>query len=83
MSLFNQYSIFWLTAVLAIVAVLLLLRRRSRWFEFVAAGLVVLGLVLAWAMLRPRATAVGLEAAAVQAEIGRGVPVLLEFQSPY
>ena len=83
MSILNQYSFLWLAAALAIVAALIFLRKKPRWPEFLAVGIVALGLVVAWSILHPRQTALSEQAAGVQANIGQGTPVLLEFQSPY
>jgi hypothetical protein len=83
MSILNQYSFLWLAAALAIVAALIFLRKKPRWPEFLAMGIVVLGLGLAWSMLHPRQTVLSGPAAEVQESIGQGTPVLLEFQSPY
>jgi len=83
MSVFNQYSFLWLAAALTIIAALIFLRKKPRWPEFLAVGILVLGLVLAWGLLHPRQTVLGGQAAEVQESIGQGTPVLLEFQSPY
>jgi len=83
MQIINQYSAVWIAAFLAAVAGFFLLRRRPKWPQFLTFGLLVLGLVAAWIFLHPRQTAQALDAAQVQASIGQGTPVLLEFQSPY
>ena len=48
-----------------------------------ANSVIVTGLVVAWAALHPRPTLLMDDAKEVQAMIGTGKPVLLEFQSPY
>jgi hypothetical protein len=83
MRILNQYSFLWLAAALTIVTALIFLRRKPRWPEFLAVGVVVLGLVVAWSILHPRQTVLSGQAAEVQGSIGQGTPVLLEFQSPY
>ena len=83
MSIFNQYSTVWMAVILVIVAGVILLRHRPKWPQILAFGLLVVGLVAAWIFLHPRQTAQALNAAQVQASIGQGKPVLLEFQSPY
>jgi drug/metabolite transporter (DMT)-like permease len=83
MQIFNQYSAVWMAALLVAVVGFLLLRRKPGWPQWLAFGALVLGLVTAWVILHPRQSASGLDAAQVQAGIGRGTPVLLEFQSPY
>jgi len=83
MKIFNQYSAGWIAAFLGAVAGFLLLRRRPKWPKFLAFGVLVLGLAAAWILVHPRQTAQVNDAAQVQASIGQGTPVLLEFQSPY
>ncbi len=83
MQIFNQYSAVWIAAILLAVTGFFLLRRRPKWPQFLTFGLLALGLVAAWVFLHPRQTDQALNAAQVQASIGGGTPVLLEFQSPY
>ena len=83
MKIFNQYSAVWIAALLVAVAGVFLLRRNPKWPQFLTFGVMVLGLVEAWIFLHPRQTAQANDAAQVQASIGQGTPVLLEFQSPY
>ncbi|HEY5269085.1 MAG TPA: hypothetical protein VII97_02030 [Anaerolineales bacterium] len=83
MKIFNQYSAVWIAALLVAVAGVFLLRRNPKWPQFLTFGVMVLGLVAAWIFLHPRQTAQANDAAQVQASIGQGTPVLLEFQSPY
>jgi len=83
MQIFNQYSAVWIAAFLVAIAGVILLRRRPKWPQFLGFGLLVVCLVAAWIYLHPRQTSQTLTAAQVQASIGHGKPVLLEFQSPY
>jgi glucan phosphoethanolaminetransferase (alkaline phosphatase superfamily) len=83
MTIFNQYSAVWIAAFLVVIAGIILLRRRPKWPQFLVFGILVLGLVAAWIFLHPRQSAQVIDAAQVQASIGQGTPVLLEFQSPY
>ena len=83
MQIINQYSAIWMTALLVAIAGILLLRRSSKWPKWLVFGTLVVGLVTVWTMLRPRQTTLELDAVQVQANIGQGTPVLLEFQSPY
>ncbi|MEZ0395530.1 MAG: thioredoxin family protein [Anaerolineales bacterium] len=83
MSIFNQYSFLWLALAVTVIAALVFLRRKPRLPDFLAVGVVLLALLTAWLLLRPRQTILSDEAAEVQARIGQGTPVLLEFQSPY
>ncbi|NOY99934.1 MAG: hypothetical protein GXP40_12180 [Chloroflexi bacterium] len=81
--LVNRYSAVWLAIILVIIVGVLLLRKEPKWGEFAALGVIVVGLLAAWLALRPTQTALMGEAGQVQALIGQGTPVLLEFQSPY
>ncbi len=83
MTIFNQYSAVWIAAFLVVIAGILLLRRKPKWPQILAFSLLILGLLGAWVILRPRQSAQALDAAQVQASIGQGTPALLEFQSPY
>jgi len=83
MKIFNQYSAVWIAAFLVGVAGFILLRQNPKWLKVLAFGVLVLGPVVAWTFLHPRQSVHVLDAAQVQAGIGTGTPVLLEFQSPY
>jgi hypothetical protein len=83
-SLFVSHYSFLLVAILfVIVAASILLTHNPKWNDYLAFGLIVLALVSAWGILRPRQTMLMEDAQMVQAIIGSGTPVLLEFQSPY
>ena len=79
----NQYSAVWFAAGLVLVVALFLFRHKPRPADFIALGAVVLGLASAWSLLHPIQTPLMEDARSVQAMIGQGTPVLLEFQSPY
>lgn len=82
-SAINQYSLFLiLIAFLALVA-FLLFRKGFRIQEIIAFLVIFAGLAVAWLALRPTQTPLSDAASDVQARIGAGRPVLLEFQSPY
>ena len=83
MQIFNQYSAVWIALFLVAFAGVVLLRRNPKWPQFLVFGVLVLGLAAAWFFLRPHQTAQINDAAQVQASIGQGTPVLLEFQSPF
>ena len=77
---------FWILfpAALTVVAALILLTRSPKWNDYLAFGIIVASLSLAWAGLHPRQTPLLGDAQAVQETIhNAGRPVLLEFQSPY
>jgi thioredoxin 1 len=78
-----SYSFLFLMLALAAVAALVLLTRNPKWNDYLAFGVIVLGLISAWISLHPRQTPLEGGALEVQEMIGAGTPVLLEFQSPY
>ena len=81
--LVNQYSAIWIAAALMLLMVLILFRHKPKISDFVALGVVLAGLLIAWSVLHPRQTPLMDDARMVQEMIGAGKPVLLEFQSPY
>jgi thiol-disulfide isomerase/thioredoxin len=81
--LFNHYSFLWIALGLTIVAGLVLLTNKPKIKDYLAFGVIVAGLFVSWLVLHPHQTALMSDAKAVQAMIGGGTPVLLEFQSPY
>ncbi len=76
---------FWPIAALSLTGVsgLILLASKPKWNDYLSFGLIVGGIVTAWVILHPRQTPLMDDARKVQAMIGDGTPVLLEFQSPY
>jgi len=66
-----------------LLAALTLFRHKPTAREFIALGVVIIGVALAWVTLHPRQTPLMDNAKMVQDMIGQGKPVLLEFQSPY
>jgi len=81
--IFGLYSYLFIAAGFAFVAGFILLSNKPRWKDYLAFGVIVTGLVAAWTILHPRQTPLMDDARNVQAMIGTGKPVLLEFQSPY
>jgi multisubunit Na+/H+ antiporter MnhB subunit len=81
--LVNQYSALWVAGAFVLLVALILFRKKPKTSDFVALIVVIVGLVVAWFLLHPRQTPLMDDANKVQSMIGRGVPVLLEFQSPY
>jgi hypothetical protein len=78
----NQNSFVLAAGAAFLVIAIWLLRDGVRWGDLLALGAVALGLWAAHALLRPPAGD-SADAASIHAEIGAGVPVLIEFQSPY
>ncbi|GAB4422487.1 MAG: hypothetical protein Kow002_11860 [Anaerolineales bacterium] len=81
--IFNQYSIIWIAASLLTLFGLLLFRQQPKLSNLLAFGVIVFGLLYAWNEVRPQQTPLMDNAQDVQAMIGQGTPVLLEFQSPF
>ncbi len=79
----NQYSALWMAGAFVLLVALIIFRHKPKVSEFIALGVVIIGLGVAWNLLHPRQTPLMDDAKSVQAMIGQGKPVLLEFQSPY
>jgi len=78
----NQHS-FVVAAVAAImILAAILLRDSIRSGDLLALGALCLGLALAYALLGP-GKSTEREISAIRSQIGRGQPILLEFQSPF
>jgi thiol-disulfide isomerase/thioredoxin len=77
------YSFLILAVVFIIVTGIILLTNKPKWNDYVAFGVIVISLLVAWSIIRPRQTVLQTGAQEVQNLIGSGTPVLLEFQSPY
>jgi thioredoxin 1 len=81
--IYNHYSFLWIALGLTIVAGLVLLTNKPRLRDFISFGVIVTGIFVSWLILHPHPSALMSDAKAMQATIGAGTPVLLEFQSPY
>ncbi len=79
----NQYSFITVALGFILVAGFILLTNKPKWNDYLAFGVIVVGLIAAWSILHPRQTPLMDDAKKVKAMIGAGTPVLLEFQSPY
>lgn len=79
----QYYSAVWVVLILFILVGFVLFRNKPRLPEVLALGAIVVGILALYLYLRPVQTELMGEAAEVQAMIGQGTPVLLEFQSPY
>lgn len=82
-SLFNQYSLFLILVAFLAMMAFLFFRKGIRIQEIISFLVIFAGLAVAWMALRPTQTLLSVAASDVQARIGAGRPVLLEFQSPY
>ncbi len=82
--IFNQYSFVFITAaIFLVIALILLTRVKPRWQDLLSLSVIAASLIAAWIVLHPVQTPLMEDAKNVQAMIGQGKPVLLEFQSPY
>lgn len=81
--IFGLYSFIFIAAGFAFIAGVILLSNKPKWNDYLAFGVIAGGLIVAWTILHPRQTLLMDDAKNVQAMIGTGKPVLLEFQSPY
>jgi thiol-disulfide isomerase/thioredoxin len=81
--IYNYYSFIWIALGLTIVAGLVLLTNKPKFRDYLSFSVIVAGLLVSWWVLHPHQTQLMQDAKAVQAMIGDGTPVLLEFQSPY
>jgi hypothetical protein len=79
----REYSLLIVGLVLSIATGYMLLAHKPKWNDFLAFGVIVAALVASWVILHPRQTPLMNDAKVVQAMIGAGTPVLLEFQSPF
>ncbi len=82
MTFINQHSFTLSAAAVVVILAAVLLRDGVRANDLVALGALILGLGLAYFLLRPGPSTSAL-AEQLTAPIGAGRPVLLEFQSPY
>jgi 4-hydroxybenzoate polyprenyltransferase len=81
--LINQYSFVIISLLLIIAAGFFLLRHQPTLKHYLILGVIVIGAIAAWMIIRPRQTPLIKNADSIKALIGAGKPVLLEFQSPY
>ncbi|HNO92811.1 MAG TPA: hypothetical protein PKJ84_01480, partial [Anaerolineales bacterium] len=81
--IFGLYSFVFIAVGFAFVAGVILLSNKPKWNDYLAFGVIVGGLLVAWTILHPRQTLLMDDAKQVKDMIGAGTPVLLEFQSPY
>jgi thiol-disulfide isomerase/thioredoxin len=82
MTLVNQYSFLWITALALGLTAYFLLRLGKPEDAWLPLGALAAGLILAFMLFSPGRQAV-VPGVDVEGQIGVGTPVLLEFQSPY
>jgi hypothetical protein len=82
MQIINQYSLIILGLVGLIAVALVLTRNGKGRGRMAVVAVVALALLAGWVAVRPTATPAA-AVSEVHAQIGQGLPVLLELQSPY
>ena len=78
----NHHSLSLFAGASLLLLAVFLFRDGFRASDLVALGALILGLVIAYGFLQPGPSTLS-GVAEVEAKIGAGQPVLLEFQSPY
>jgi hypothetical protein len=79
----NRYSFLLIAVFILACAAFIVLRRGTRGQALLVVAGAAAILLIIWVGIHPRQTQQPGQTAAIEAKIGRGVPVLLEFQSPY
>jgi hypothetical protein len=79
---FNQHSFTLLASTSILVLAIVLFRDGIEAGDLIALGALSVGLLVAYRVLQPGPSSLS-EVEQVEAQIGNGRPVLLEFQSPY
>jgi thiol:disulfide interchange protein len=82
MKIINQYSFLWIAVFSLLILAIFLFRDGIKKTDFAILGGVVALIAVIWLLIRPHATP-NANSDNVQSQIGMGLPVLLEFQSPY
>ncbi len=82
MQIINQYSLIIFGLVGLIAMALVLMRSGKGRGRIAMLAVIALALLAGWVAVRPTATPVA-AVSQVRAQIGQGLPVLLELQSPY
>jgi apolipoprotein N-acyltransferase len=82
MQIINQYSLIIVGLIGLIAMALVLMRSGKRRGRMAVLAAIALALLAGWVAVRPTATPAA-AVSQVRAQIGQGLPVLLELQSPY
>jgi hypothetical protein len=82
MQIINQYSLIIFGLVVLIAVALVLMRSGKGRGRIAVLAVIALALLAGWVAVRPTATPAA-AVSQVRAQIGQGLPVLLELQSPY
>lgn len=77
------YTFLAVAVCFIIIVGIILLTNNPKTNDYIAFAVIVIALISAWSVVRPRQTQLREGAQEVQNMIGAGKPVLLEFQSPY
>ena len=82
MEFVNQYSFTLVAGILIIVFSLFIFRQRIAQREITALIALIIGFLVAYWFFNPGESSTG-GGERAQASVGSGIPVLIEFQSPY
>lgn len=82
-SILGSYSFLLILLALAGLSGVILLTNKPKWNDYLAFAVIASALMISFIVLHPRQTFLMDDARMVQEMIGKGKPVLLEFQSPY
>jgi len=80
---FGLYSFIFIAAGFVFVAGVILLTNKPKWSDYLAFGVIVGGLIVAWSIMHPRQTLLMDDAKQVQAMIGTGKPGVARISIPY
>ncbi|MFN8412521.1 MAG: thioredoxin family protein [Anaerolineales bacterium] len=79
----NHYSFLLVLSGVVVVAGLVLLTNKPKPNDIISFSAIFIAAIIVWVVLHPRQSPLMDDAKMVQDMIGKGTPVLLEFQSPY
>ncbi len=77
----NQYSFITFAVGLVVIAGLILLTNKPKWNDYLAFGVIIIGLFTAWSILHPRQTLLMDDAKMVRDLIGAGTPTFIFFDA--
>ena len=82
MEIINNYSMLWIGIIILGLAAFLLLRKGFKSKDGIKLAVLAVALLIVWLLLRPQQASTT-ELAQFQEQLGGGLAVLLEMQSPY
>jgi hypothetical protein len=82
MQFINQFSFLWIAGISFLGFFLFLLRRGMEALDWLALSALIIGLSIAFVLLKPAQVNYSQEDEILE-KLGKGTPVLLEFESEY